>query len=180
MDNYDLIGKHFSSLFETLTDVDKDEMEKAISLLVKARMEGKTVWLIGNGGSAATVAHFANDLVKMCGIKAIALPEQVPLITAYANDNGIKNMFIDPLLCLIESGNRDVLIAISCSGNSENIVTATDIFENLIILTGDELEKNKLAQMGASAMIRAKHPDITIQEDVHSAVCHAIAKALRK
>ena len=178
MDNYDLIWKHFSSLFEALVDVDKNEVEKAIVLLDNVRGKRGTVWLVGNGGSAATASHFANDLVKMCDIKAIALPIQVPLITAYGNDNGWENMFADPLDEFM--GMNDVLVAISCSGNSENVVRAVEmIFQRVIVLTGDKMMENKLAQMGASAMIRAMHSDITIQEDVHSAVCHAIAKALK-
>lgn len=178
MDDYRLFGAHFGELYKTLIEVDRDEVGKAVSVLKKARSDGVMVWLIGNGGSAATAAHFANDLVKMGKVRAIALPSLVPIVTAYGNDHGWGNMFVDPLYSLWTP--EDVLVAISCSGNSKNVVRAAEMFEKVIVLTGEKLKGNNLLQMGASATICAMHEDITIQEDVHSAVCHAIAKALRK
>ena len=71
-------------------------------------------WVIGNGGSAATASHFANDLFKMGRLRAVPLADLTPLSTAYGNDHGWKSMYADPLKGLM--GREDVLIAISCSG----------------------------------------------------------------
>ena len=97
-------------------------MNEILKLLKKAKKEGKNVYICGNGGSASTANHFANDLVKLCGIKAISLCANQAIVMAYANDNGYENIFVDQLKVFYEEG--DVLITISGSGTSKNIVKA--------------------------------------------------------
>jgi len=171
---------HFEGVASALQKIDLSKIEDAIMLLREAKEKKGFVWVIGNGGSAATAEHFANDLLKMAGIKAIALPGMVPTITAHGNDNGWENMFKHPLLTL--ETHRDVLVAISCSGNSPNVVEAAEWWaDDLIVLTGNEIIKNKLANMSEYVpIIHVLDADITVQEDVHLAVCHAMAKALRE
>ncbi len=185
MDIKEEARKHFEGVARALEKVDKVEVENAIGLLRKAKEDKGFVWVIGNGGSAATAEHFSNDLLKMAGIRAIALPGMVPTITAYGNDDGWENMFKNPLLGL--HGPQDVLVVISCSGNSENVVEAAHWWgERLIILTGDKpmesdiVLKSDTIKSSECVLICAEDPDITVQEDVHLAVCHAIAKALRE
>ena len=140
------------------------------------------VWVVGNGGSAATASHFANDLVKACGVRAIALSDQTPTVLAYGNDEGWEGMFSGALNVLAgRQGGKDVLVAISTSGRSPNVVRAAEGFGPgyLIVLTGPERDSNVL---GASegVVIRARHKNIRVQEDVHMAVCHAIVSMLGK
>src|SRR3972149_7623143 len=90
--------------------------------IVKAIKKAKYVYIIGNGGSAATANHFANDLVKMCGIRAFSLCANEAVVMAYANDNGYENVFADQLKVFLT--NHDLLISISGSGTSRNIVKA--------------------------------------------------------
>lgn len=78
------------------------------------------VYVCGNGGSASTANHFVNDLVKMCGIRAYSLCSNEALLTAYANDNGYENVFVDQLKVYAEQG--DLVITISTSGKSANIL----------------------------------------------------------
>lgn len=80
------------------------------------------IYIIGNGGSASTANHFANDLVKIAGVKAISLCANEAIIMAYANDNGYDNIFIDQLKVFFKKG--DLLITFSGSGKSKNIVKA--------------------------------------------------------
>lgn len=89
----------------------------------------KIVYIIGNGGSSSTANHFAADLVKMCGIKAISLCSNMAIVTAYANDDSYDNIFVDQLKVFLEYG--DVLVAISTSGKSKNILNAIDYAKNL-------------------------------------------------
>lgn len=179
MDIKEEARKHFEGVASALQKIDLVEVEDAIELLRMVKEKKGMVWIVGNGGSAATAEHFANDLLKMAGIRAIALTGMVPTITAYGNDDGWENMFKHPLLTLEKP--IDVLVAISCSGNSPNVVDVAEWWaDDLIVLTGNELIKNKLANMSENIpTIHAPHRDITVQEDVHLAVCHAIAKALR-
>lgn len=93
--------------------------------IIKAIKKANYIYIIGNGGSASTANHFANDLVKMGGIKAISLAANVAVVMAYANDNGYENVFSDQLKVFLTS--RDLLITISASGTSRNIVKAIQV-----------------------------------------------------
>lgn len=174
---YKQLSSHFAELSAALLSVDRDELQKAIEVLRQARNSRKSVWIIGNGGSAATASHFANDLGKMCRIKAFCIPDMVPTVTAFGNDDGWDFMFQHTMDVYLEPG--DVVVAISCSGKSINVAMAAKSIENLIVLTGDNFQDNFLTHMKSKAILPAMNPDITIQEDIHLAICHAIAKALR-
>jgi|SRR3989344_5097064 len=80
------------------------------------------VYIIGNGGSASMANHLANDLVKMCGIKAVSLCANEAIVMAYANDDGYDNIFYNQLKVFLKDD--DLLITISGSGTSKNIVKA--------------------------------------------------------
>lgn len=174
---YKQLGKHFTELTNALLSVERNELNNAILLLREARKKRAAVWIVGNGGSAATASHFANDLSKMGGIKAFAIPDMTPTVTAFGNDDGWDVMFQHTVDVYLEPD--DVVVAISCSGKSVNVVMAAKSIHNLIILTGNETEDNYLARLPNKAYLRAMSDDITVQEDVHLAMCHAIAKALR-
>jgi len=92
-------------------------MNKLIEQIKDARL----VWIIGNGGSAATAEHFATDLIKK-GIPAIALSSNTSVMTMIANDYGYDNVFLQQLK--VYARTDDLLITISCSGTSKNIVQA--------------------------------------------------------
>jgi len=98
--------------------------------MVKAYANGSTVFICGNGGSAGTAGHMVNDLAKGSVVdgkkrlRVIGLADNMSLLTAYANDNGYESIFIEQLKSLWNPG--DILIAISCSGNSPNVVKAAE------------------------------------------------------
>ena len=160
------------SLFENTENI-----VEIAATLDEARRDGKRVWVIGNGGSAATAAHFANDLTKMVKLPAVALTEQMATVLAHGNDNGWENMFADPLRIL--AGEGDILVAITCSGRSGNIVKAANAAREkdckVIVLTGNK-DQNFFVDHPLTVFVEAD--DITIQEDCHLAICHAIAYAL--
>ncbi len=85
------------------------------------------VHLVGNGGSAAVVAHAHNDLVKACGLRALAY-QDVPLLTAFANDNGYQNGYADALSVWVRED--DVLIVVSSSGASPNVLRAAHVADD--------------------------------------------------
>lgn len=176
INQYSLVGSHFAELSAALLNIDRDEVSKAIGVLRVARENKKNVWIVGNGGSAATASHFCNDLVKMAGIRAFAIPDMTPLVTAFGNDDGWKFMFSHAIDVFFDPG--DVIVAISCGGRSENVVDATKYIKNAIVITGNDYD-TPLAHSGPAAIILAGSKDITIQEDMHLAVCHAITKALK-
>lgn len=111
-----------------LDQVNIDDLEKAITIIVDVFRRGKTVYLCGNGGSAATASHMQADLCFFIRNftkfrpKARALTDNVPMLTAVGNDTSFNDIFIEQLKGAFEKG--DVIICISASGNSENVIRA--------------------------------------------------------
>lgn len=106
------------------------QLDKIALTLAKARENRKTVFTMGNGGSAATASHFAEDLAK-CTIKdglprfkVISLADSISGIMAWANDSSYEVIFVEQLKNLMEPG--DVVIGISGSGNSMNVIRAVE------------------------------------------------------
>lgn len=116
---------------EIVRQLPPDRIAGAIAVLERARAEGRRIFVFGNGGSAAMASHFACDLGKgtvqegQPRFKVIALNDNIPLLTAYANDFGYDTVFAEPLASLSEPG--DVAIAISSSGNSPNVLRAVEV-----------------------------------------------------
>lgn len=172
----DHVSLHFSQIAEALSLVDITEIEKAIKILGDTIDEEGTVWLAGNGGSAATASHFANDLCKIAHVKAITVSELTPTVLAYGNDFGWENMFSGFIKRYI--GINDVVVGLSCSGESDNIIEFLRAANGnpTIAFTGPGM--NSVASLGSDVIIRAMSDEITVQEDVHLAVCHAIVRGI--
>ena len=118
--------RYVEALASVLARLPFDQVGRAIALLERARAEHRTVFLAGNGGSAASSSHMANDLLKgsagngRAGLRAIALSDNVPLITALANDEDYTESFAGQLRVLADPG--DVLVILTVSGNSPSIL----------------------------------------------------------
>ena len=110
--------------------IDIDNIAKAVQLLLIARNARNTVYIIGNGGSAATASHAAVDLLKTSSrlhgtpTLAMALPDSVPMLTAISNDSEFESSFTEQIGWFGKPG--DILLAISASGNSPNILSAVE------------------------------------------------------
>jgi len=118
---------YFAYLTEILARIDTSEIERFIMCLLDARERGSMVFFIGNGGSAATASHFANDLSigtrpKGKKFRVMSLTDNQSVITAIANDSGYDRIFADQLAVLGKAG--DVVVGISASGNSPNLLEA--------------------------------------------------------
>ena len=137
------IKKYISEVSATLDKLPVEDVAQVVDLLDEARLKGKRIFIFGNGGSAATASHFAADLSKtaICEgkprLKASALTDNFPLISAWANDTTYENIFAGQLENFIEHG--DVAIGISGSGNSSNILNGIKVILKLF-----GINKNKL------------------------------------
>jgi len=115
---------------ELLGGLDLDAVARAVDLLRRARDSGATIYIAGNGGSAATATHLANDLgkaTKRSGctpMRVLSLSDNVSWLTALANDEGYERVFTGQLENFAKPG--DLLIVISASGNSPNLIEAVD------------------------------------------------------
>ena len=169
------IPKYLMLSSTAIQKMDLEDIDKILESLVEA----KTIYIMGNGGSAATALHFALDLQKAAGKNALCLNSNIPLISAYANDDGYESIFVNQLK---EASRLDVVIGISCSGNSLNVIRAIrhakDVCKMITIgFTGDD--GGKLAEE-VDYLVRVPFEDIKNQEDAHLALCHAITAALEK
>ena len=157
----------------------------AAELLLDCRRRGGTIFVLGNGGSAATASHFVCDLTKgtrMDGAPAfrvVALTDNVPLMTAWGNDTSYDRIFAEQLVALLRPG--DVVVAISASGNSPNVLAAAEVARDVGAVT--------IALTGQTGGMLAPLVDLTIRvpsesmeqvEDAHLVIAHSLCIALRK
>lgn len=178
------VDSYLNTLVSAINQLDRDAIQAVIDLLLQARADDRTIFIVGNGGSAATASHMMNDLNKLTIVpgkrrfRAIALTDNMPLITAWGNDADYNDVFAEPMRNLMRDG--DVLIAISCSGNSGNVIRAIEVarseFDAQVVgLTGDQ--GGKLAGL-ADVLVKFPDPHIGRQEDGHLILNHVIANAL--
>jgi D-sedoheptulose 7-phosphate isomerase len=168
-----------SKLQSALDSVDLDAVGRAIEILKKARDTNHHIFVCGNGGSASTASHFVTDMVKGASynretrFRIMALTDSMPTITAYSNDVCYDCIFTEQLKNFAQKG--DVLIAISGSGNSPNVLSAMEYANSVgcetIALTGRD--GGKLGSV-AKLEIRVKEPHMGRIEDGHLIVCHML------
>ncbi len=161
-----------------------DGLRRAIPLLLEARAARRHVFLLGNGGSSSTAAHFVTDLAKVASrgegpkIRALGLTDNVPSVTAIANDVDYAHIFADQLK--VYGGPGDVVIAISGSGNSPNVLEGVRVAQSLgmrsIGLTG--IGGGKLKGM-VDVPIVVPSDSMQHVEDVHVALLHLVTAYLR-
>jgi len=176
---------YLSDLTGVLQRVPREPLAQAISALLDARAHGRRVYVFGNGGSAATASHFVCDLIKTAHVpgfapfRAFALTDSIPLMTALANDHDYAETFARMLEALVEP--HDVVIGISASGNSPNVVDGLLLANRLgarsIALLGFD---GGVAMHAASIAVHIPCNHYGLAEDTHSAICHAIAAAVRR
>lgn len=164
-------------LLMALESIDLDRVAKAIEILERARDEQRRIFVFGNGGSATTASHFATDMIKGASygrpsrFRVIALTDALPTITAYANDVSYESIFVEQLKNFAEPG--DVLVAISSSGNSPNVLRAVEYGNSIschtIALTGRD--GGKLGPM-AQLELQVTHAHTGRIEDLHVVVLH--------
>jgi len=181
----DLIRSYIDQVCGLLQNLPINDIQRAIELLLDACRTRHMVYLMGNGGSAATASHMANDLSKATMVpgaprfKAIALTDNVPLITAWANDTEYARIFVEQLDPLVEAG--DVVIGISGSGNSENVLRATRLARergaHTISFTG--YGGGKLAYL-VDVNVLASNAPMAMAEDVHMLLDHLICTTIRE
>ncbi len=183
---YELLSSHVKALQGLLAELDLEAMERVGDLLDHTCRQGRTVYCVGNGGSAATALHIAADLSwgRRMGDekrpKAVSLVANAPIVTALANDVGYANIFVEQLKGIFTDG--DVVVAISASGNSENVLRAVRFANDhggaSVGLTGFDGGQLKDA---CRLCVHVPTPAGTYElvEDVHHAVCHMLANYLK-
>ena len=179
------IDTYFNDLQEMLRAISQAHLQEILALLEETYRHGRRIFIMGNGGSAATASHFALDLAKntiMPGaprVKAISLTDHVPLITAWSNDTAYEHIFAEQLANMIEPG--DVVIGISASGNSLNIINALQVAKRSQAATIGLLGATggKIKHM-VDAYVLAPGQNIEQEEDAHLILAHIITRHMRE
>lgn len=164
------------------------QLSEATSIIEAAFHAGKRVFIAGNGGSAATASHMMADFQKTTlgkeialkkRIKAIALSDNGPVITAWGNDFGYDLIFSEQLRTLAEAG--DLLIVITASGNSPNIIAALEVAKEVGVTTIGLLgfQGGKAKAMCDCAVV-VESTNYGIIEDAHSVFMHMMTADLRE
>lgn len=134
-DSVEYLKNYGKYLNELLSKLDYNTLSEIIDCFLEARDRGSTIFFVGNGGSAATASHFAQDLGEVGrktgkqSFRTLSLTDNVPFITALGNDYGFEKIFAGQLSNLFKEG--DVVVAISASGNSLNIIEAVKLTKKL-------------------------------------------------
>jgi len=181
---YDEIEHYWLELASIMRAMPFDMLAKAAELLLDCYRRGGTVFILGNGGSAATASHFACDLAKgtqaagLPAFRVVSLSDNVPLMTAWANDTNYDRIFAEQLATLIRPA--DIVIAISASGNSPNILAAARVARQsgslIIALTGQD--GGKLSRL-VDLTIYVPARSIEQVEDAHLVIAHSLCVVLR-
>ena len=183
----DYLQDYTSRLTDILNKVDAEKLGQVVTAFIEAFKRGNTIYVTGNGGSAATASHMQADFrffvryFSKFRPKIIALTDNVPMITAIGNDNNFDDVFVEQMRGQFVAG--DVLIAISASGNSPNLVKAAEF--------ANELGGTSIAWVGflggklneiATIPLYTPNPkgDYGPIEDVHMILNHIIVNYLSK
>ena len=181
----DAVQTYLTELADMVNKMPQDKIWDVIRVLMDAWRKGSRVFILGNGGSAATASHMANDLNKYTIVpgrprfKALALSDNIPLMTAWGNDTSYDNIFVEQMLNFWEPG--DVAIGISGSGNSPNVIRAMEAARELgglaIGFTGQDGGKLKDV---VDICIHVPSHKIVQQEDGHMILDHLMATTIRR
>ena len=170
-------------LSETSSKIDLDQIEKCFEIISSAQNTDKTIFTCGNGGSASTASHYVTDWTKMAKekkssiLKSFCLNDNIGLITAYANDIDYESIFEKQIEIYGNSG--DILIVVSGSGNSSNIVNALHAarkrdMKSIAIVGYDGGKAAKICD----CLVHIPSFDMQICEDIHLMLGHFIMKRL--
>ena len=179
------IQEYISTLQQTMEQLPRQFIADVIAVLQRARLQDNQVFIMGNGGSASTASHFVCDLAKntrregLPHFRVIGLTDNMAIFSAYANDEGYENVFSKQLANLIRPD--DIVIGISASGNSKNVLNAMEEAQkyNVTTIGFTGFDGGRLAQM-VNINIHVKSNIIEHVEDIHLMLEHMIVKTIKE
>lgn len=179
------IHDYIEGLKATLDRLPFETIDELTSILEEARANRRQIFVMGNGGSASTASHFVADLAKntraghLPDFRVMGLTDNMAIFSAYANDDGYENVFAQQLANFVRP--YDVVIGISTSGNSANVLKAMEVADRVkavtIALTG--FDGGKLGPM-VDLHIHVPSKCIELVEDIHLMIEHIVVKTLKE
>ncbi len=177
------IRTYFSTVQELINKTPFDAVDQVVEAMVNAYRDEKIIYICGNGGSAATATHFGCDLAKRPIVagqpryRVVSLTDNNALMTALSNDIGYEAVFSEQLIPLVRKG--DILIGISGSGNSKNVLNAVEVARQAgaITIGFSGYDGGKLAP-AVDISVHVPSFNMAMVEDVHLMLEHAICERL--
>ena len=178
------VDAYFSEISRAAASVDRAKVEDAAAILMKAYSDGRMVYSCGNGGSAAIANHLVCDHCKLVRTdtdltpKIVSLSTTVEIITAIGNDISYDEIFAYQLDALAESD--DVLVTISSSGDSENILRAIQVAKEkgMLVISMTGFSGGRSAKV-ADVNLHVAADNYGVIEDVHQSLMHLLAQYVR-
>jgi D-sedoheptulose 7-phosphate isomerase len=175
---------YLKELANALAKFEGSPIESIVDVLFDAYLTGTDVYIFGNGGSAALASHFACDLAKNVTfangnrrLRALSLTDNFSLMSAWSNDVGYESVFVEQLRNFLRPS--DMVIAISGSGNSPNVLRALELARDIgaktVGMTGRD--GGQMAVFCDPCLIVPAH-NMQIIEDLHTITVHAVSTAL--
>jgi D-sedoheptulose 7-phosphate isomerase len=179
-----IVEDHVAEVRTVLARISVDDVERVVEIILDAYHHRRHVYIVGNGGSASTATHFACDLSKAtivqgrARLRVTSLTDNVALLTAWANDTSYENVFAEQLANLLNPG--DVVVAISASGNSPNVIAAIKTAAacgattvGIVGFSGGSLKE------AVDAVVHVPSDSYGVVEDCHLVLEHAITESTR-
>ena len=181
----EFIAEYIATLQLTMDQLPRQRIAEVIDVLQQARRRGNQVFILGNGGSASTASHFACDLAKntrQAGLphfRVIGLTDNMAMFSALANDEGYENVFSEQQASLVRAG--DIVIAISASGNSINVLNAAEAAHRseAIVFGFTGFDGGRLGQL-AHIHLHVNSHIIEHVEDIHLMLEHLIVRSIKE
>lgn len=178
------VTDYLSTLQTLLAGIDAADVERVVAALFDAYQQGRRLVLCGNGGSAATASHLVCDFQKNVLLEGgrawevVALTDSPSLLTAWGNDTEFANVFAGQARTWLRKG--DILIAISGSGNSPNVLRAVEVANEAgaVSIGWSGYGGGKLAQI-AQVNCVVQQRNMQMVEDIHMVLGHIVFSALR-
>ena len=181
-----IIEQNLDEQIKTLEEIKKnaEQIHIIFKKIKDARNRKKKIFVMGNGGSSSTASHFVADLLKTSLVKekkriqAISLTDNVPVLMAWGNDTSFENIFANQLENFLEKG--DLVIGISGSGNSQNVLNAIKLAnkKNAVTIGLSGRNGGKLSKIAKNNLVIPNDNMLTI-ESMHLLICHLLTTMLR-
>jgi len=178
-------SEYINEMQQVLAGTPERSIERTIELLFDAWKKRNQIFIIGNGGSASTASHMANDLSKATIVpgkprmRVIALTDNISIITAWANDTSYDNIFKEQLENLLQDG--DLVLGISASGNSPNVLRAMEFAgrRNAVTIGWTGRNGGKLKDL-VDECLKPPSDHVRMNESVHMVLDHMVTDELRR
>lgn len=178
-----VITKYIEEEINILENLDQDKINEIYIAIMSACQVGGRVYLMGNGGSSANASHWVNDIKKNIkntnnGFDVICLTDNVPLLTAYANDVAYEDIFLEQIKDCIRE--EDVVIALSVSGNSPNLVRAIKYAKEMNSQTISIIaDYNGRLSEYSDIVLSIKTKNYGIAEDIQQTINHILVQKIK-